>query len=185
MRSVSVIENVEGLFLMNTMNGPIDWTDKWEHAVLYPTPERAKSDRDYLGITLCDVKTYELIPPVPKSDPVREDAARMRKELTRVYLISEKPTDKNEERIRCFKIGFSKDPMKRVKQLQTGHPHKIGLEGWFNFKTEKEAREFEKALHEHFKEKRMGGEWFRFDHDVQFFITDAHYNCENFERVLT
>lgn len=183
MRSVSVIQNLDGLFLMNTM-GPIDWTDNWEHACLYPSPERAKSDRDYLGISLCEVKTYELIPPIPKEDPVRKDAKRMKDQETKVYLISEKP-EKDSKSIRCFKIGFSKDPMKRVKQLQTGHPHKIGLEGWFNFKTEDEARAFEKALHDHFKEKRMGGEWFRFDHDVQYFITDVHHNCENFERVLT
>lgn len=183
MKSVSVIKNLDGLFLMNTMSA-VDWTDKWEYALLYPTPERAKSDRDYLGISTATVDTYELIPPVPVEDKVRDEMRAAKAEKTKVYLISEKP-EKDIKTIRCFKVGFSEDPLKRVKQLQTGHPHKIGLEGWFNFKSEEEARAFEKELHSFFKEKHMGGEWFKFDHEVQFFITDAHHNCDHFERVLT
>ena len=57
-----------------------------------------------------------------------------------------------------IKIGRSKDPQKRLKQLQTGNPSRLKLiasfkgEGWK-----------EKILHENLKKYRLEGEWFSYD----------------------
>ena len=57
-----------------------------------------------------------------------------------------------------IKIGRSKDPQKRLKQLQTGNPNKLKLiaefkgEGWK-----------EKILHERLEKYRLEGEWFSYD----------------------
>ena len=57
-----------------------------------------------------------------------------------------------------IKIGRSKDPEKRLKQLQTGNPNKLKLiasfenQGWQ-----------EKSLHEILESHRLEGEWFSYD----------------------
>lgn len=57
-----------------------------------------------------------------------------------------------------IKIGRSKDPQKRLKQLQTGNPNKLKLiaefkgEGWK-----------EKILHDRLAFYRLEGEWFKYD----------------------
>jgi hypothetical protein len=57
-----------------------------------------------------------------------------------------------------IKVGRSKDPQKRLKQLQTGNPNKLKLiasfkgEGWK-----------EKMLHERLRRYRLEGEWFSYD----------------------
>lgn len=57
-----------------------------------------------------------------------------------------------------IKIGRSKNPQKRLKQLQTGNPNKLKLiaefkgEGWK-----------EKILHERLSAYRLNGEWFSYD----------------------
>ena len=57
-----------------------------------------------------------------------------------------------------IKIGRSKDPEKRLKQLQTGNPNKLKLiacfknEGWR-----------EKQIHESLRAYRLKGEWFSYD----------------------
>lgn len=57
-----------------------------------------------------------------------------------------------------IKIGRSKNPHKRLKQLQTGNPNKLKLiaefkgEGWK-----------EKELHERLSSYRLKGEWFSYD----------------------
>lgn len=56
---------------------------------------------------------------------------------------------------RHLKIGYSKDPYKRLKELQTGNPIKLEMllvmEGGF---------ETEKALHDYYSKYRTEGEWF-------------------------
>lgn len=56
-----------------------------------------------------------------------------------------------------YKIGFSKDPAKRRKQLATGSPLRVELvhRFWTPF-----CRQIERRLHRKFKEKRGSGEWF-------------------------
>ena len=57
-----------------------------------------------------------------------------------------------------IKIGRSKDPAKRLNQLQTGNPNKLKLiasfegEGWK-----------EKNLHERLEKFRLEGEWFSYE----------------------
>ncbi len=57
-----------------------------------------------------------------------------------------------------IKIGRSKDPVKRLKQLQTGNPNKLKLIATF----EKEGWK-ENILHERLRPFRLQGEWFSYD----------------------
>ena len=54
------------------------------------------------------------------------------------------------------KIGVSKDPHKRLKELQTGNPLPLKL-----ILTMPGSFDTEKALHDYFKSARVEGEWFR------------------------
>lgn len=71
-----------------------------------------------------------------------------------------------------IKIGFSKHPLKRLKQLQTGTPVIIGCEGWFKFESEKLAAEFEAYLHKMFGKYRIrsNGEWFVYSDEIRRYI---------------
>ena len=64
-----------------------------------------------------------------------------------VYAIS----DQSNNRI---KIGFSKNPKKRLKQLSTGAADKLYLLTYFN-----DDRKLEKSIHKQFKKVRYNGEW--------------------------
>jgi len=72
----------------------------------------------------------------------------------------------------AIKIGYSKDPVKRIRQLQTGHPTKIGSEGWILAGTEKDAKRMEMVFHSIFKKERVrdNGEWFNYSERIQEFI---------------
>ncbi|MDH5651290.1 MAG: GIY-YIG nuclease family protein [Gammaproteobacteria bacterium] len=58
--------------------------------------------------------------------------------------------------IHRIKIGFSKEPAKRIKELQTGNSRKLALMGWI----ETGDASLEKRLHKKFKSSRINGEWF-------------------------
>ena len=60
-----------------------------------------------------------------------------------------------------IKIGVSKDPKKRCKQLQTGNQKKLRVIATFSFKSKSEALIVEELLHRKFAQYRMNGEWFR------------------------
>lgn len=66
--------------------------------------------------------------------------------------------------IRCdeplsIKIGYtSKDPRKRLKQLQTGCPATLVLLGWYPGSLRQEQE-----LHMQMAKFRLSGEWFRLD----------------------
>lgn len=67
-----------------------------------------------------------------------------------VYLVQQSGT--------CFyKIGFSHNPEKRIKQLQTACPVPLH----FVFVSEA-AKTFEESLHRGYAEYRCAGEWFNF-----------------------
>lgn len=72
----------------------------------------------------------------------------------------------------AIKIGYSKHPLKRLKQLQTGHPTKIGSEGWIEAGTEKDAQNIEKAYHVLFAKERIreNGEWFKYTNKIKSFV---------------
>ena len=57
-----------------------------------------------------------------------------------------------------IKIGRSKNPEKRLKQLQTGNPNRLKLIATFKGQGWKE-----KLIHEDLKRWRKKGEWFSYD----------------------
>lgn len=60
------------------------------------------------------------------------------------------------------KIGSTSDPVKRLKQLQTGQPVRLRL-----MRLVKGERAEEMALHKTFSHLRLTGEWFKFDDRMQ------------------
>ncbi len=66
------------------------------------------------------------------------------------------------------KIGYSKNPTKRLNQLQTGHPKTLKLIKTFDYRSHGKITEriMEKRIHfilRRFK-VRHNGEWFKFSH---------------------
>ena len=55
----------------------------------------------------------------------------------------------------AVKIGFSQNPMRRIKQLQTASPSRLRLIGVVEI-----AQAFETSLHEQYASRRLSGEWF-------------------------
>jgi len=58
-----------------------------------------------------------------------------------------------------YKIGFTKDPEKRLSTLQTGNPKKLTI----HYKeqiNENEVKFIEKQIHKELKRKKISGEWF-------------------------
>lgn len=78
----------------------------------------------------------------------------------------------------AIKIGYSKNPIKRLKQLQTGHPTKIGCEGWFECLSEDEAHTEEHVLHHAFRKDRIrpNGEWFKYSDAIKMYIESLRTN---------
>ena len=74
-----------------------------------------------------------------------------------------------------IKIGVSKDPDARLRQLQTGNHGDLFIIAKFPFKSEAEARTMENELHKKFRKFRLNGEWFKkgilreFKHKAQIF----------------
>ncbi|RYD70080.1 MAG: GIY-YIG nuclease family protein [Verrucomicrobiaceae bacterium] len=60
------------------------------------------------------------------------------------------------------KIGFSNNPEKRLRQLQTGHPAKLFLHHTQGF-PEDRARLMEQIIHKTIRPFRLKGEWFKID----------------------
>lgn len=66
------------------------------------------------------------------------------------------------------KIGWSKDPYKRMAALQTANPNQLILLGTIpGHLTE------EKRLHQRFARDRMNGEWFRFSDEIRNFVSNC------------
>jgi len=65
------------------------------------------------------------------------------------------------ENKRLWKIGFSNDPDRRLKELQTGCPFKI--EEYTRIECDDNYREVEKAIHEKLSpyKQRGGKEWYK------------------------
>ena len=63
----------------------------------------------------------------------------------------------------CMKIGIAKDPNKRLRQLQTGHPTKLDILFTEEFYCRRShLLKIEKLIHKNIKciAPRMKGEWF-------------------------
>lgn len=61
-----------------------------------------------------------------------------------------------------YKVGISKDPQRRLKNLQTGHPQKLRIYGLKETDVSK-TKLLESAIHYHLKLHRTHGEWFNMD----------------------
>ena len=63
-----------------------------------------------------------------------------------------------------FKVGFSKNPKRRVHQLQTGNPLKLELKYCLEIE-EAPISLIERITHYCLKSKHMSGEWFKGDYN--------------------
>ena len=78
-----------------------------------------------------------------------------------------------------YKIGISKNPNKRIKQLQTGNDQQ--LEIIKIYKSEKYFKKIEYTLHNTYAYKNVLNEWFQLD-DVE--ITQFEDLCEKIENTF-
>lgn len=62
----------------------------------------------------------------------------------------------------AFKVGFSKDPKRRVKQLQTGNPKKLELMYFVEIEVAP-VKILEDIVHRYLKFNHLTGEWFKAD----------------------
>ena len=58
------------------------------------------------------------------------------------------------------KVGITKNPASRVRQVSTGSPYGIGVVFLFCAPDRLVAREIEQAFHSVYKRYRLSGEWF-------------------------
>ena len=91
--------------------------------------------------------------------------------MSYIYLIKSDLPD-----MEIYKIGYSKNPKQRLKELKTANPHPRSIIA--QFKT-KNGRMIETLLHKQYKTKKVDGEWFYlFSHDVDNFLPD----CKTIEK---
>lgn len=79
-----------------------------------------------------------------------------------LYIVRMIGTDK-------YKIGVTKNFVKRLSNLQTGNPHII--EVYYFYPTYK-SRKIESFLHKKYKQKSLGGEWFEFSEEELIKVHD-------------
>jgi Meiotically up-regulated gene 113 len=72
--------------------------------------------------------------------------------MTYTYFMVENEANKHFR----IKIGFSKDPLNRLKALQTGNSRKIEIMGWIK----SDDQSLERELHKKYQKHRLHGEWF-------------------------
>lgn len=75
--------------------------------------------------------------------------------------------------IQAVKIGWARNPTQRLSDMQTGSPVPLALL-WMRYHPR--AWELESALHRHFGERRLHGEWFDLGPDSLSAVCTA---CEN------
>lgn len=97
---------------------------------------------------------YELY--LKEKQKEKEEKERLRNEITGyVYVIG------NVDHKVC-KIGYSKNPERRIKDLQTGYPYTLSILRKF-----KSNMVIEKELHEKYDKYRLNGEWFRLEGELK------------------
>ena len=72
-----------------------------------------------------------------------------------------------------IKIGYSKDPSNRLKQLQVGNPVRLELRTTIGVSNGYQA---ENNAHQYFSDKRVNGEWFEL---TEKSINDYIFNFPN------
>lgn len=73
-----------------------------------------------------------------------------------------------------IKIGISKDPINRLKTLQTGNSRKLALMGWIDIRSD---RELEKEFHKKYQDFRVVGEWFEINHEIVLELLQEYIYC--------
>lgn len=58
------------------------------------------------------------------------------------------------------KVGVSRDPLARVRELQTGNPYELMFSFAFRLPSREDALKLEAAFHKAMAHKAMEGEWF-------------------------
>lgn len=81
----------------------------------------------------------------------------------------------------CYKIGVSKSPDKRLKQLQTGNPSELQLLYVYDSEI---AFKIEKVLHNTFNINKEHGEWFNLSIKDEFYFIDECKKIENYLKIL-
>jgi Meiotically up-regulated gene 113 len=61
----------------------------------------------------------------------------------------------------AIKIGKAKDPLSRLRGIQTGSPIKLTFYALWKFASQPQANTVESACHRKFRERRLSGEWFQ------------------------
>ena len=79
-----------------------------------------------------------------------------------------------------YKIGFTKDPDKRLKTLQTGNPKKLQIHYKENI-SENEVKYIEGHIHKELKRKQVSGEWF--DVSLDDAISEVKYAVMRYTKV--
>lgn len=69
------------------------------------------------------------------------------------------------------KIGYSKNPSKRLSGIQTGCPFSLSI-----LKTEQGNLDHEKMYHKKFKKLNTNGEWFKIDGDLKEYLNIEELN---------
>jgi hypothetical protein len=80
-----------------------------------------------------------------------------------IYLISDS---------RAYKIGYARDPVKRLRLLQTGSPEPLRIVGVIN-----DPPSLERELHELFAGDRFRGEWFNRSRELIGFFEEHGFLC--------
>lgn len=73
-----------------------------------------------------------------------------------------------------IKIGISKNPIQRLRNLQTGNSRRLALMGWIDSKND---RKLEKEFHQKYSDLRVIGEWFEINHEVVLELLKEHSYC--------
>lgn len=79
-----------------------------------------------------------------------------------------------------YKIGFSKEPQKRLKSLQTGHPFKLSLL-YTKEVSDQEVKNIEKQIHRVIGYKKSNGEWFNIS--LEEAISEVNFAVIRYEKV--
>lgn len=71
----------------------------------------------------------------------------------------------NKKSLVQVKIGLSKDPNERLRNLQFTSPTKLSLIGVIKCKSKLHSFHVERTLHDRFKKQRRHGEWFHLSNE--------------------
>lgn len=69
-----------------------------------------------------------------------------------------------------FGVTTDKNISNRLKSLQTGNPHRLSIAAAIGFNGHEFAQICERLIHNKFKDKRLSGEWFKYDLEIEEFL---------------